>query len=173
MSRLTTAPNLARSYETIYVMRPDIDADAAEKIGGRVADAVSRENGALTKVETWGRRRLAYNIMKRTRGVYVYVKYVGSGKVVSELERNLRLSDDVLKFQTILSENDVEPQSVQVAADDVKFERLELPPLEEDRDDSRERQLGFMEPERHVERAPVDAEEGDLEPDDEATGHRE
>ena len=170
MSRQVTAPGRAREYETIYILRPDIDADGAERIGSRLAELVGREAGRLTKVETWGRRRLAYDIAKHRRGVYVYLKYLGGGKVVSEIERNLRLFDGVLKYQTVLVRNDVEVQGVTIADDDVKFERLELTPLEDDRDDSRERQLGLIEPERRMDRsseaAPPDldeAEEGEAE----------
>lgn len=152
MSRPVTAPNRAREYETIYVLRPDVDPDAAERLGSRVAEAVSRENGRLTKVENWGRRRLAYDIAKHRRGIYVYLKYLGTGRVVSELERNLRLSDAVIKYQTVFVSNDVEVGTLAVTDEDVKFERLELPPLEEERDESRERQLGLIEPERRAER---------------------
>ena len=151
-----------REYETIYILRPDIDADSAEKLGTRLADVVTREKGRLTKVEAWGRRRLAYDIGKQRRGVYMYLKYLGGGKVVSEIERNLRLSDGVIKYQTVLVRSDVEAQGITVAEEDVKFERLELPPVEDDRDESRERQLGLIEPERRQERAeqPPPDEEG-------------
>lgn len=165
MSRASTAPNRAREYETIYILRPDIDADSAEKLGTRLADVVTREKGRLTKVEAWGRRRLAYDIGKQRRGVYMYLKYLGGGKVVSEIERSLRLTDGVLKYQTVLVRSDVEAAEVTVPDEDVKFERLELPPIEDERDESRERQLGLVEPERRQERqeqAPPD-EEGDIE----------
>jgi small subunit ribosomal protein S6 len=165
MSRATTAPNRAREYETIYILRPDIDADGAEKIGTRLAEVVTRESGRLTKVEAWGRRRLAYDIGKQRRGVYMYLKYLGGGKVVSEIERNLRLADGVIKYQTVLVRSDVEAAGVTIADEDVKFERLELPPVEDDRDESRERQLGLIEPDRRQERhevAPHD--EDDVEP---------
>jgi small subunit ribosomal protein S6 len=152
MSRATTAPGRAREYETIYILRADIDADSAEKINGRLSDVVSREAGRLTKVESWGRRRLAYDIGKQRRGVYMYLKYLGGGKVVAEIERNLRLADGVIKYQTVLVRSDVEAGGVEVADEDVKFERLELPPVEDDRDDSRERQLGLIEPERRPDR---------------------
>jgi small subunit ribosomal protein S6 len=162
---MVTAPGRAREYETIYILRPDVDAENAEKIGARVNEVVGRENGKLTRVELWGRRRLAYDIAKHKRGVYVYLKYLGDGKLVAELERNLRLSDHVLKFQTVLTGNDVELGEIAVDADAVKFERLELPPLEEERDESRERQLGLVEPERGAPRGEVDVAEleGDLE----------
>jgi small subunit ribosomal protein S6 len=164
MSRASTAPNRSREYETIYILRPDIDADGAEKINTRLSEVVARESGRLTKVESWGRRRLAYDIGKQRRGVYMYLKYLGGGKVVSEIERNLRLSDGVIKYQTVLVRSDIEVAGVAIAEEDVKFERLELPPVEEDRDESRERQLGLIEPERRQERheAPA-ADEDDAE----------
>ena len=173
MSRAVTGPNRAREYETIYILKPDIDADNAERIGSRVAEVVGRESGRLTKVESWGRRRLAYDIGKQRRGVYMYLKYMGTGRVVSEVERNLRLADGVLKYQTVLLRSDVEVEGLTIADEDVKWERLELPPIEEERDESRERQLGLIEPERREQRGPEsvmpdEVDEGDLEvPDDE------
>lgn len=163
MSRMVTAAGKAREYETIYIMRPDIDAESAEKVGTRLSEVVGREKGTLTKVEFWGRRRLAYDIAKHRRGIYVYLKYLGDGKVVSEVERNLRLSDGVLKYQTVLLRTNVETDKVEIVADEVKFERVELPPLEDDREDSRERQLGLIEPERGAPRAPEMAPEMDEE----------
>jgi small subunit ribosomal protein S6 len=176
VSRQVTAPGRAREYETIYILRPDIDADSADKLGARVAEVVGRESGRLTKVETWGRRRLAYDIAKHRRGVYVYLKYLGTGRVVSEIERNLRLSDGVLKYQTVLLRSDIEGAALAVADEDVKFERLELPPLEEERDESRERQLGLVEPERRPDRTPEVSshdEAPDFEGEPEAAGDEE
>lgn len=157
MSRAATAPGRAKEYETIYILRPDVDADSADRIGTRMAEVIGREHGRLTKVESWGRRRLAYNVKKHRRGVYMLLKYLGSGKTVSEIERNLRLSEGVLKYQTVLVRSDVPADTVAVADDDVKFERLELTPLEEERDDSRERQLGLIEPEKRAERVSPEA----------------
>jgi small subunit ribosomal protein S6 len=169
MSRLVTAPNRAREYETIYIMKPDVDADMADRVGSRLSEVITRESGRLTKVETWGRRRLSYDIRKHRRGVYVYLKYLGTGRVVSEVERNLRLLDGVIKYQTVLVRNDVEVATIEIGAEDVKFDRVELPPLEEERDESRERQLGLIEPERRQERnseAPLSGDLDDMDAED-------
>jgi len=108
--------------------------------------------------------------------VYVYLKYLGGGRAVAEVERNLRLTDGVLKYQTVLTGNDVETEAVAIVDDDVRFERLELPPMEEERDESRERQLGLIEPERRPERrdevAPVE-DEGEAEGEAEAASDEE
>jgi small subunit ribosomal protein S6 len=141
----TTAAQKARSkeYETIYVLRPDIDADTAERVQARVSEVVGREQGKLVKVEGWGRRKLAYPVSKHRRGVYVYVKYVGKGGLVGELERNLKLHDAVLKFQTVMTQEVVDPEQIQVDPEELKLARIELPPEEEERE-SRERALGLL-----------------------------
>jgi small subunit ribosomal protein S6 len=133
----------SREYETIYILRPDVDPDTADKVQGRVAEVVSRDNGKLVKVEAWGRRKLAYPVAKQKKGVYVYVKYVGRGGLVHELERNLKLQDSVLKFQTVLTNDDVDVEGLQVDPEEIKFQRLELP-VEEEKEESRERALGLV-----------------------------
>ncbi len=133
----------SKEYETIYVLRPDVDADTADKVQGRVAEVVARDAGKLVKVEAWGRRKLAYPVAKQKKGVYVYVKYVGRGGLVQELERNLKLQDAVLKFQTIQTADDVDMAAVTVDPEEVKFQRLELP-AELEPEESREKALGLV-----------------------------
>jgi small subunit ribosomal protein S6 len=139
----TTQTLRTKEYETIYILRPDIDADTAERVQTRVSEVVGRENGKLVKVEAWGRRKLAYPVAKHKKGVYVYLKYVGRGGLVSELERNLKLQDAVLKFQTVLTNEQVDFGAVAVGREEVKFARLELPP-EEEQQESREKALGLL-----------------------------
>jgi small subunit ribosomal protein S6 len=143
MLATTTQALRSKEYETIYILRPDIDADTAERVQTRVSEVVSRENGKLVKVEAWGRRKLAYPVAKQKKGVYVYVKYVGRGGLVNELERNLKLQDAVLKFQTVLTSEQVDFAAVSVDPEEVKFARLELPP-EEEAQESREKALGLL-----------------------------
>jgi small subunit ribosomal protein S6 len=152
MANATEAHKRAREYETIYVLRQDVDPDSADKVATRVADVVARENGKLVKVETWGRRKLAYVVAKQRRGVYYYLKYLGGGAVVTELERNLRMLDNVLKFQTVLLREDVHADSVTVDPEEVKFTRIEAP--EEEKEESRERALGLIEAPEGEQRRP-------------------
>ena len=134
----------AKEYETIYILRSDVDADTADRVQGRVTEVVDRGHGKLVKVEAWGRRRLAYPVAKQKRGVYVYVKYVGMGGLVQELERNLKLQDAVLKFQTVQLRAEIDIAGVTVDPEEVKFQRLELAP-EEEKEESREKVLGLVE----------------------------
>jgi small subunit ribosomal protein S6 len=132
-----------REYETIYILRSDVDAEGAERVQARVADAVDREHGKVVKVEAWGRRKLAYPLGKIRRGVYVYVKYVGGGGMVAEVERGLKLQDAVVKFMTVQTGDEVDLAALQIDPEETKLGKLELPP-EPEAEESREKQLGLI-----------------------------
>jgi small subunit ribosomal protein S6 len=142
-SRAPQAAHRTREYETIYILRSDIDAEGAERVQLRVSDAVERERGKLVKVEAWGRRKLAYPIGKQRKGVYVYFKYVGGGGLVAEVERNLKLQDAVVKFMTVQTRDEVDIEQLQVDPEETKLGKLELP-AEEEKEESREKQLGLI-----------------------------
>jgi len=149
LAKATAGPVRAREYETIYIMRPDVTRDAQERVATRVGEVMTKGKGTLTSIENWGRRQLSFPVNKQKRGVYVYLKYLGQGDVVSELERNLRMLDDVVKYQTVSVRKDVDPATVTVAAEDVKFEAVEPPQPGEDEGVRIEQLLGFEEsPER-------------------------
>jgi small subunit ribosomal protein S6 len=133
----------SREYETIYILKPDVDAESAEKVQSRVSEVIGRDAGKLVKVESWGRRKLAYPVQKNKKGVYMYVKYIGRGGLVAELERNLKLADAVLKFQTVKLDHDVDMEAVTVDPEEVKLQKLDLP-AEDEAEESREKQLGLV-----------------------------
>jgi len=122
----------AREYETIYILRPNVDPDEADRIATRVREVIASMGAKLLRLDNWGRRRLAYTIKKATRGVFVYVRYVGLNNVVAEVERNLRLIDDVVRHQTVQIKDKVRVEDYgEVDPADVQFRRLEQPTEEE------------------------------------------
>lgn len=132
----------AREYELVYILNPNVDPDDAEKISTRIQEVISRLSGKITKVDQWGRRRLAYPIQKFTRGIFVFVKFVGYSDLVAEIERNLRNADAVIRFQTIRNDVPVSLETVEVNADEVKFERLAA--AEPEAEPSIEEKLGLI-----------------------------
>jgi small subunit ribosomal protein S6 len=146
MATAAAAPKTrwAREYETIYILRPDVDNETAEKIAGRAGDVVQRLGGTLTKLDNWGKRRLAYPIEKNTRGIFVYLKYVGFGDLVAELERNLRLLDEVVRFQTVVLRKDIDPSTIEVDPEEVQYLHLEDEEEAEDAETERARSLGMI-----------------------------
>jgi small subunit ribosomal protein S6 len=144
LTEAQSAVSADREYETIFILKSDVTRENSESISTRVNDVVTREGGKLTRLENWGRRRLAYPVNKQKRGVYVYMKYIGRGGLVSELERNLRMLDDVVKYQTVKLREEVAQEGVVVAAEDVKFEYIEVPvDAEAEAEESRARELGL------------------------------
>jgi small subunit ribosomal protein S6 len=174
-----------REYETIYILRSDVDAEAAERVQSRVNDALDREQGKLVKVESWGRRKLAYPIGKQRKGVYVYLKYVGGGGLVAEVERNLKLQDAVVKYMTVQTGDSIDLGAVQIDPEETKLGKIELAP-EDEKEESREKQLGLVDfgPEQkpHHRGAPDESDEfadeaapatGEEPPSVKATGEEE
>lgn len=131
-SKLVANKRLPREYELVYIMRPQVDPDDAEKISTRLQEVVAKLGGKITKVDQWGRRKLAYPINKATRGVFVCVRMVGYGDLVAEIERNLRNADAIVRFQTVRLDTVVEAlDKVTVDPEQVKFARIEAPSPDE------------------------------------------
>jgi small subunit ribosomal protein S6 len=163
MATATAAPvkRWAREYETIYILRPNVDNDAAERVVERAKDVIARLDGTLTKLDNWGKRKLAYPIQKNNRGIFVYLKYVGFGDLVAELERNLRLLDEVVRFQTVLLAEDIDPASVAVDPDEVQYLHVEEEEETEDAELERARSLGMAPRAPREERVEERAEESE------------
>lgn len=126
-----------REYETIYILRPDIDTEGAEKVAKRVTEVVERLKGMLLKVDSWGRRKLEYPVQKHRKGVYVLVRYLGLSDMVAELERNLRMMDTVIKYQTVVLEKEVDPATRTVNPELIKFAPIEPEKDEEQVDEAK------------------------------------
>ncbi len=148
----------AREYETIYILKSNIDPDEAAKIANRIPEVVDRLGGKVTKVDNWGKRKLAYPIQKNTRGIFVFVKYVGFNDLVAEIERNLRLFDSVIRYQTVVHEGRIDPANVVVDPEEVKFVAIEQTEDEPELDAAQ--RLGLV-PSEHEERRRGPAMEGD------------
>ena len=157
---------LAREYELVYILTPNVDPDEADRIATRIQDVVTRLGGKITKVDSWGRRRLAYPIKKSSRGVFIYVRMVGYSDLVAELERNLRNIDAVVRFQTVRREGVFDLGEVTVDPEEAKFTRIEAPPAEEEAEPSFEERLGLMQRPREREEESFDdiSEDGDVVP---------
>jgi small subunit ribosomal protein S6 len=106
-----------REYETLFLLRPDLPEDQVDKIVERMRGIVHRDGGKVIKVENWGKKKTAYEVKKNLRAIYIRFLYLGSTKAVAEFERNLRMTDDVLKYQTVKIADDVDASARQVEPD--------------------------------------------------------
>jgi len=99
MAQNSTAP--LAGYETTFITRSEISDEAQKALVERLSGVVASFGGEVVLSEDWGRRKLAYPIQKEARGLYTYVVYSGTGDIVHEMERNLRLNEHVLRFLTV------------------------------------------------------------------------
>jgi len=92
---------ILREYETIFLVRPDLAEDLVDKIVERMRGIVHRDGGKVIKVENWGKKKTSYEVKKGFCAIFIRFLYLGGTKSVAEFERNLRMTDDVLKYQSL------------------------------------------------------------------------
>ena len=90
-----------RTYELMFIVRPDMAEEDLDKLISTLETAVSTSGGSVKSVERMGKRRLAYTVRRFHDGVYVLLTVEGSGGLVHELERRLRVTEPVIKFLSV------------------------------------------------------------------------
>jgi len=87
-----------RGYEVLYVMKPNYEEEAYRDFVEKYNALIQANGGEVTKVDPWGKRRLAYEIDKVREGYYVLVQFNGDANLPAELERNFRINDEILRY---------------------------------------------------------------------------
>jgi len=90
-----------RKYETVIVLVPEMEEQDQKSFIERVSGIVSENGGVVEKVDNWGKKKLAYPIRKKEEGIYICINYQADGERVKELERVLRVSENVLRYLTV------------------------------------------------------------------------
>ena len=88
-------------YEVVYIIDPAVEDEARKALIAMFNDLITGNGGSVDKVEEWGKRRLAYAIDYKTEGYYVLVNFQAEADLPKELERNLQISDSVIRYQVI------------------------------------------------------------------------
>ena len=88
-------------YETLTVLHPDLGEAGSKDMAGRLRGILEAGRAEIKKVDEWGMRELAYTIRKQRRGIYLLLEYKAEPQAVAELERQLKLNDQVLRFITV------------------------------------------------------------------------
>ncbi len=102
-----------RHYETLFIVTPDSSEEDLKAVATKIKGVVSGMNGIVASYDEQGKKKLAYSVKKQNKGYYVLMDYVGSADIVSELERNMRLDDRVLKYLTVKLADQVDPESIE------------------------------------------------------------
>jgi small subunit ribosomal protein S6 len=92
---------MTRKYELVYIVSPDATEEQVTDLHGQVEATVSRMGGQLDKTENWGRRRLAYEIGRHKEGTYILDTISGSGELMKEIDRRLKVTDLVIRHLVV------------------------------------------------------------------------
>jgi len=114
-----------RRYEVVFIVHPDLTDEEVKAVSDRYGDLIVAQKGTIIKTEDWGRRKLAYDIKKQSKGAYFLIDFYGPGQMIKEIERNFNIDDKILRFLTVKisdafdpsmldqeKENQVRPESV-------------------------------------------------------------
>lgn len=106
-------------YENVFIARQDATPQQVEALAQQFAGIIAAQGGKVTKTENWGLRNLTYKMKKNRKGHYVLMNLDAPAQAVHELERNMRISEDVLRYMTVrVDELEAGPSAVMRKSDD-------------------------------------------------------
>jgi small subunit ribosomal protein S6 len=118
---------MQRAYEVMFIVRPDVTEEELDKLVGTLQNHVAGAGASVKNVEKMGKRRLAYDVKKFQEGQYVLFTLNSDGKAIHELERRLRVTEPVIKFITVRT--DEEQQRLEKIRK-LRAQRVKRPPVE-------------------------------------------
>jgi small subunit ribosomal protein S6 len=116
-----------RTYEIMFIVRPDVEEAELDKLIEGFSANVTNGGGEVKSVEKMGRRRLAYTVRKFNDGFYVLLNVAAAGSLITEIERRLRVSEQVIKFITVRMDEEEKRLAKVKAIRDTKVKRSAQP----------------------------------------------
>jgi small subunit ribosomal protein S6 len=116
-----------RTYEIMFIVRPDVEEAELDKLIEGFSGNVTNGGGEVKSVEKMGRRRLAYTVRKFNDGFYVLMTVAAQGSLIAEIERRLRVSEQVIKFITVRMDEEEKRLAKIKAIRDTKVKRSSQP----------------------------------------------
>ncbi len=111
-------------YESIFILKPSISDEDVQKTIVKM-EGIVKQGAEIIATENWGKKKLAYEVAKEKRGVYVLLRFQGKGDIISELERNYRIDDNVIKFLTVkLDKKEIEQLKKKEVATQASHEKV-------------------------------------------------
>lgn len=90
-----------RNYEMVFILNPDLDEEKLSAAVEKVSNLINNNGGEVAKLDNWGKKRLAYEIKDLHEGYYYLVEFKGTPETAKELDRVLKISEEVLRFMII------------------------------------------------------------------------
>jgi len=114
-----------RPYEVMLVLDPEMSKEQLDGFVEKVKKSIGDHGGEVLRVEEWGLKTLAYRIRRKTKGFYLLLYFKGGTELATELERNLRLMEEVLRYLTIKREGEIHhsPKEEEVPQEEMEVEQ--------------------------------------------------
>jgi small subunit ribosomal protein S6 len=125
-------PGRVREYETIFILKPDVTNEVIGATNSKIRGVLETGGGTLLKIENWGRRKLAYEVKKQLKGIYIFFRYLGNPGLVEEIERNLRLTDSVIRQYSVKIAENVDAATRTSEVTDELFANASVPGPDEE-----------------------------------------
>ncbi|RLB42258.1 MAG: 30S ribosomal protein S6 [Deltaproteobacteria bacterium] len=101
-----------RFYETLYLLTPELSQEEYKEVLEKFNSIIEKNGGVVIRLDEWGKKELAYQVRKFDKGFYVLLQYCGPPGITFLLERDLRLDDRVMKYQTIKLRDKADPDEL-------------------------------------------------------------
>jgi small subunit ribosomal protein S6 len=101
-----------RYYETLYIINPELADEDYGDVVAKFNGLIEKNNGVMIKVDEWGKKNLAYEVKKFDKGCYVLLQYCGEPHIITELKREFKLDERVIKYQTIKLSDTADPEAL-------------------------------------------------------------
>ena len=109
-----------RRYESVVILAPEMPDDDIRNFTEKYSELIKTNGGEIIKIEDWGFKRLAYLVKKKEKGRYILFDFVGVPAVITELERQFKISEEVLKFLSVKIDDDVDLEAFKAAEEEKK-----------------------------------------------------
>jgi small subunit ribosomal protein S6 len=90
-----------RTYEILFIADPNLAEPEVDALAAQVQGFVEKDGGVLQRMEKWGKKRLAYDVRRNREGYYVLLAVEGTGAMVKEVERRLKVTDGIFRYLTV------------------------------------------------------------------------
>ncbi len=112
-----------RRYETIFITHPELTEEELSELKEKILSILTQFKADLIKLDDWGLKKLTFEVRRNSRGRYFLIDYAAGKDLIRELERNLRLNDRVLRFQTVRTSDELTPEAIRTLKESAGAEK--------------------------------------------------
>lgn len=92
---------MPRKYETLYILKHDSSPEKTEAAKKKFQDVIEKGGGLVIQEDSWGKKKLAFDVKKYSKGIYILLTYLAEPTLIAELERNLKINNEVIRYLTV------------------------------------------------------------------------